>query len=464
MADDARVDRARRILMTRLTEGDEVDRLTWPAERLWELRDERLRALVAHAVAHSPWHARRLAGLDPRELTADGLAALPVMTKQDLMGSWDEISTDPRLRLDGAQAALAAPDDGGMRAVADEFLVMSTSGTSGTPTVVAWDLDGFTEMAAAVLRPGFWMQRQAAAGGAPMTPPTAPFVQATVGSVHTTSMSRQLALFLGNPMIANNEIPARTPLPEMVARLNDLAPAGLFGYASALAMLAGEAVAGRLHISPMLIGASSEPLFGPMASLIADALGTEPSNTYAVTEIGGLAARTSPGDPALRLVEDIAVYEVDDEGHLVVTNVLNRALPLIRYRMSDRVRIDPDPHAGPWTGRRLVIDDATGALFTWGDGGRVDAAAIAAAMAGHPAVVDYAVEQTPDGIAVAAWAPRAPLTDGDLDTVRADLAAALAAGGRPGGRVEVRALADPGELPQTSAGKRRRFIPLPSPA
>ena len=81
----------------------------------------------------------------------------------------------------------------------------------------------------------------------------------------------------------------------MVERLNALSPWGLFGYASALAMLAGEAVAGRLRIEPVLVGASSEPLLEPMEDLLRDAFGVEPSNTYAVTEIGGLAARSVPG-------------------------------------------------------------------------------------------------------------------------------------------------------------------------
>ena len=52
---------------------DEARRLIWPLERLHRLRDERLRALLRTAKARSPWHAKRLAGVDV-ENKCDGWA------------------------------------------------------------------------------------------------------------------------------------------------------------------------------------------------------------------------------------------------------------------------------------------------------------------------------------------------------------------------------------------------------
>jgi phenylacetate-coenzyme A ligase PaaK-like adenylate-forming protein len=77
----------------------EAERLTWPLERLHALRDQRLRALLRTAKARSPWHARRLAGVDVDAVTGADLAAIPTMTKTDVMERWDEIVTDHRLRV-----------------------------------------------------------------------------------------------------------------------------------------------------------------------------------------------------------------------------------------------------------------------------------------------------------------------------------------------------------------------------
>src|SRR3954470_1410814 len=86
--------------------GVEAERLTWPLARLHRLRDERLRALLRTAKARSPWHAKRLAGVDVDAVGGAALAPLPPMTKTDVMEHWDEIVTDRRLTLEVAEAHL----------------------------------------------------------------------------------------------------------------------------------------------------------------------------------------------------------------------------------------------------------------------------------------------------------------------------------------------------------------------
>jgi phenylacetate-coenzyme A ligase PaaK-like adenylate-forming protein len=168
----------------------------------------------------------------------------------------------------------------------------------------------------------------------------------------------------------------------------------------------------------------------------------------------------APGERGLRLVEDIAVYEVDAAGHLVATNVLNRALPLIRYRLGDRVRIDAEPDGGLWSGRRIAIDDSSGATFAYPGGATVEAAAISEAVARHPEVVDFAVQQTGGGLTATLWAPRHPVAGAEAQSIERDLARVVAEAGLPDSQVVTRVVSDPGALPQTPAGKRRRFTPL----
>jgi phenylacetate-coenzyme A ligase PaaK-like adenylate-forming protein len=55
------------------------------------------------------------------------------------------------------------------------------------------------------------------------------------------------------------------------------------------------------------------------------------------------------GDDALYLLEDDLIYELHDD-HACVTNLFNRTLPLIRYRMDDV--LVPDEAVSPATGRR----------------------------------------------------------------------------------------------------------------
>src|SRR6185369_8758640 len=97
---------------------------------------------------------------------------------------------------------------------------------------------------------------------------------------------------------------------------------------------------------------------------IEDAFGCPLSNLYAASEVG-IIARSYPGSPGLHLNEDIAVYEPVDGGNrpvgpgtrarkLLVTNVINHVLPLIRYELTDEVTVLDEPNPAPWTGRRIA--------------------------------------------------------------------------------------------------------------
>src|SRR6266487_1947329 len=109
----------------------ESERLTWPLERLHHLRDERLRALLQTAKARSPWHQKRLVGVDVDAVTGAHLAAIPTMTKTDVMEHWDEIVTDRRLTLELAEAHLERVAAEGPAYLLGDYQVVTTGGSTG---------------------------------------------------------------------------------------------------------------------------------------------------------------------------------------------------------------------------------------------------------------------------------------------------------------------------------------------
>ena len=67
------------LLASRLPEH--VSRLRWNADRLAVHQRERLRRLIDHAVRYSPFHARRLGGIDAARFDLADLTNLPTMSK-----------------------------------------------------------------------------------------------------------------------------------------------------------------------------------------------------------------------------------------------------------------------------------------------------------------------------------------------------------------------------------------------
>ena len=109
---------------------EHIGRLGWDAGRLAARQRDRLRALLARAIAGSPFHAGRLRGVDPDRFELADLARLPVMTKADMMENFDAATTDRRLTRDLVERHLA-------RSVTDpslllgDYVVLVSGGSSG---------------------------------------------------------------------------------------------------------------------------------------------------------------------------------------------------------------------------------------------------------------------------------------------------------------------------------------------
>ena len=95
---------------------------------------ERLAASVTFARARSPFYATLYKGL-PEGI--DRLEALPVTTKEHLMGAFDDWVTDRTLKLAEARAFADDPDKVGEPF--HDYTLATTSGTSGTKGIFLFD-------------------------------------------------------------------------------------------------------------------------------------------------------------------------------------------------------------------------------------------------------------------------------------------------------------------------------------
>jgi phenylacetate-coenzyme A ligase PaaK-like adenylate-forming protein len=77
---------------------EHLERLRWSAPRLAEHQRDGVRALLRHALEHSPFHARRLRGIVPDRFELADLASLPTMSKAEMMASFDDVVTDETQR------------------------------------------------------------------------------------------------------------------------------------------------------------------------------------------------------------------------------------------------------------------------------------------------------------------------------------------------------------------------------
>jgi phenylacetate-coenzyme A ligase PaaK-like adenylate-forming protein len=433
---------------------EHIDRLRWSAERIAEHQRSRLRHLLAVAKDGSPFHAARLAAVDPDTFELDDLASLPTMTKTEMMASFDDVVTDRRVTRQAVEDHLAATTDTPVH-LFDEHLVMASGGSSGERGVFVLGFDAFVEFGLALLRGS--LARVQALGQPP--PGGWPLAAVAAGSgIHAT---RILAAITGaGGPIAATTVPVTLPLQEIVARLNDLQPVALAAYPSALSLLVAEREAGRLAITPFAVSSSSEHLPAELRARAEASFGVGVVDMFGSTE--GLVGASEPGDPHIVLAADQAVVELVDEAgapvpagtpsaKVLVTNLVNTVQPLIRYELSDRFVRQPDH---PDHGHPLVtVDGRDDDGFRY-DGIVVHPLVVRSALLHSPTIVEYQVLQTPHGVEIR-YVASGPVDDGAMGRA---VAAALAGAGVEDPDVHVTQVDAIARHPVT--GKARRFIPL----
>jgi phenylacetate-coenzyme A ligase PaaK-like adenylate-forming protein len=200
---------------------------------------------------------------------------------------------------------------------------------------------------------------------------------------------------------------------ELAVALGRFRPDALIGYPSILSLLALEQTEGRLDIAPSSVSTTSEVRTPEMAERIHAAWGVEPFDVYGITE-AGIFAVDCERHAGQHLFEDLALVEVVDEaGHpvadgepgarLLITNLVNRTLPLIRYELDDLVTIAPEPCP---CGRPLRViaslegrsDDVLRLPGARGEVVTVHPHALRSPLAGFPEVAQYRIVHDADGL------------------------------------------------------------------
>ena len=430
-------------------------RLRRSAEDQRAHRERRLRAAIADAKERSPWYRTRLAHIDPATVTESGLPSIPAMTKQDLMENFDGILTDPRLSRAVVEEHLDRLSDDAY--LFDEYHAVASGGSSGTRGVFVYDWQGWL---VALLTLSRWrIQAQQSDPRLGVFPR-----RAVVAAGKATHMTYAVMRTLGVQTGATT-VPATLPLPDIVARLNELQPDLLSGYPTMIAPLASQARAGRLRIAPRLITTMSEPLLSEMRSAIEETWQCPVLNYYGSSE--GASAGACGAGRGMHLNEDECIFElVDAAGRpappgaqaskVYITPLFNRAQPLIRYELTDELTLidEPCPCGSPL--RR--IDDVEGRAddsFVYAGGILVHPLNFRSPLGKEPHVIEYQVQQTERGASILLR------TDGEVNTLelRESVERVL---GRMGVREPRVTIEIVGSFDRQSTGKFKRFVPLPT--
>jgi len=294
---------------------------TWMAMRPAELerfQSERLRAVVAHAYAHVELYRRkwRQAGVTPDDVkTLADLSKLPVITRDDFRHS-------------------TAGDILSRRHRPHQCFEVGTSGSSGSPMTMFVDTDKAL-LDFSVNLP------QHMARCAPVT------VTAVLRDLFLRRGIRYMAIVVDEPharvfwQMRHTRVNSLCPPVEHVTAINRKRPICLMTYPSVLRniCLAVKRDGLEMH-QPELIMLSGEVVDPPLRQLIASVFRGTLMDVYGTTEAGFIAAEC-PAQAGQHVLAWKAIIELLGEdgrevppgepGKVVITDLFNRATPIIRY-------------------------------------------------------------------------------------------------------------------------------------
>lgn len=294
-----------------------------PRERIDAYRERALRAAVRYAFLHSPFYRSLYLehGIKDKDLPDVQLADLPEVSKKVLMENFDQVATRHEVRRSPLTAFFRDNKDPAAK-LHGKYIAMHSSGTSGT-------------LGMFVLSSGEFARVLASMASHSESAKSAGHRLAYFGAIDGHYAGSTLLSQVPRAMMRCELFSVLAPLRQTVAAINEYQPDALSGYASAIALLAEEQLAGRLRIRPTRVSCGAEPLTDGIRELVMRAFGVATRNAYGACESLNIAYQCSDSSTDMVLSEDLYACEFSENLH--VTSLYARVMPIIRYRIDDRV-------------------------------------------------------------------------------------------------------------------------------
>lgn len=298
----------------------ELERSQWQApDELEQARIQRLRSFLARVGREVPFYRRRFAevGFDPAAVvTLRDLQALPLLTKTDIRANEQALKNPGERRL----------------------VRYNTGGSSGEPLVFHMGMDRVSHDVAAKWRATRWW-------GVDIGDPEVVIWGSPIEVGAQDRLRRWRDWSLRSELLPAFEM-SQSKLDGFVSAIRRRRPRMLFGYPSALALIADHAAKRGVALDDVGIKVAfvtSERLYDHQRDLIGRTFGCPVANGYGGRDAGFIAHECPRG--GLHLSAEHIVVEllrpdgtpvpVGEPGEIVVTHMATSAFPFVRYRTGD---------------------------------------------------------------------------------------------------------------------------------
>lgn len=328
-----------------LLKGTTYDYYRWLQQSQWSTRQDlenlqlqRLTQLLWHAYQHVPYYRRQMSkyGLHPRDIQSiEDLRRLPLLEKSDVRENlYMGLFSDQHVKK--------------------EMQRIATSGSTGQPFVTYADRQQLEVRFASTLRSLEWT-------GWRFGDRQLRLWHQRLGMSPSEALRERVdASFLRRKFIPAFELTAES-MGNLARTIEKVQPVLMDGYAESFNFIATYlAAGGKINANPKAVMSSAQTLTASTRLQIEAMLGAEVYDKYGAREFSGIAYECSAHDGHHVLDESYIVEVLRDGrqaqpgevGEIVVTDLNNYSVPLIRYRIGD-LTVAMDPNVSCPCGRGL---------------------------------------------------------------------------------------------------------------
>ena len=410
----------------------EIEQSQWiTQEALLDLQFGRLKHHLEFVYREVPYYKRLLDDhtLQPHRINSlADFAEIPFLTKDILRKEFDLLQ--PMTKPAGVQR-------------------MSTGGSTGAPVAFLVDAERTAFTDACRMRAHRWYgldvgAREIVLWGSPIELTKQDYVRAFRDRLMN---SRLLSAFdMGEESLA-----------KYADAIDDYRPEKLYGYASAIFLLASYMNnAGRSpRIPPKAVFTTAEPLFDFQRKTIEGVFQCPVSVEYGARDAGLIALQCPSGGlhiPAEGMIVEIAGAGTDGSGEIVITNLYSFAMPIIRSRTGDIGAMDEAPCAcGRALPRLKRVEGRQTDFLVTEDGRLIHALAIIYVLREIAAIRAFQVTQESISRLVIRIIPEGAISANDRQMIQAKAQRLL------GNNVEI-VVQEVSSIPVSASGKFRYVI------
>lgn len=301
-------------------------------QEMLQLQEKKLRKLLRYAYAHSPYYRESFSkvGITEQNIDTMPLAAFPTIDKTEFMDHYEQILTVKPFSQSELRRFDESSDPGLFR---NQYHVVHSSGSSGTPKYFVYNKREWRQVRTRIVQSlAIGLSREKLLDY--LEDLRVLYIASTGSRFGGMMVASAISKLFGTQLqvLDINELQHAWK-----AVLQTFRPNMIVGYSTALKMLADQMNHDGITLDLRRVASCGESLTPDVRAYLERTFQQNVINCYAATESLSLGVEPDARE-GMFLYDDMNYVEFAD-GQLYLTNLYNYSQPLIRYAISDSMRL-----------------------------------------------------------------------------------------------------------------------------